>query len=479
MMENRPEYLAIWLGLTSTGVTVALLNTNLTGAALAHSMRVVAPKLIIVSSTHSGAMAAALDHLESLPKVWMAGAGESQFAPINAEVALSSGDRLEPRERRGTTIHDRALCIYTSGTTGLPKAANVSHGRVMQWSHWFAGMMEVKPEDRMYNCLPMYHSVGGVQVPCAMLAAGGSVVLRNKFSASQFWKDLVRWDCSLVQYIGELCRYLLHTSSCQEETEHRIRLACGNGLSAEVWEAFQDRFRIPQILEFYAATEGSLSLFNVQGKPGAIGHIPAYLAHRFAPALVRVDMESGNPVRNEQGFCIRCAANEPGEALSRVQSGSAEIAGRFEGYTSPEASESKMLRDVFEPGDAWVRTGDLLRRDKAGYFHFVDRLGDTFRRKGENVATCEVANTISSFAGVQHAIVYGVSVPGTEGRVGMASVVADATVDLDKLRKHLMDRLPLFPSRLSAGPYKDGPDRDLQILQNRAGAAGLRPRLWR
>ena len=178
----------------------------------------------------------------------------------------------------------------------------------MQWGHWFAGMMGAQSTDRMYNCLPMYHSVGGVQVPGAILVAGGTLILREKFSASQFWNDIVRWDCTVFQYIGELCRYLLHAPPSAGETAHRIRMACGNGLAPEVWDGFKNRFSIPQIFEFYASTEGGVSLFNVQGKRGAIGHIPGYLTHRFSPGLVVFDVEKGEPVRDAQGFCIRCGS---------------------------------------------------------------------------------------------------------------------------------------------------------------------------
>jgi fatty-acyl-CoA synthase len=444
LMANQPEYMAIWLGITSTGVAVSLLNTHLVGASLAHCIRVVSPKLIIAGAETVDALTAALTHLDFPPAIWTYDAKGSPFPRIDLDIACFSGEPLRADERRGTSIDDRALYIYTSGTTGLPKAANVSHARVMQWSHWFAGMMEVTPSDRMYNCLPMYHSVGGVQVPAAMLVAGGSVVIREKFSASQFWNDIDRWDCTLFQYIGELCRYLVHAAPSAKETEHRIRLACGNGLAPEVWDAFKERFRIPRILEFYAATEGNVSLFNVQGKRGAIGHIPAYLAHRFSPALVVFDVERGEPARNEQGFCIRCAPNQPGEAISKVVSDSSNVGSRFEGYTNSEASEKKILRNVFEVGDAWIRTGDLLRKDEKGYFYFVDRIGDTFRRKGENVATSEVAEAICSFPGVTHANVYGVSVPGTEGRVGMATLVTENELDLDGFRKHLVNRLPHY-----------------------------------
>ena len=442
LMANRPEYMAIWLGITSVGVVVSLLNTNLSGPSLAHCIDVVTPKHIIVSEELADTVEAMLPLLKARPVLWVHGGEGSQSAGRDLDVAQFSGERLTREERRATTIDDQALYIYTSGTTGLPKAANVSHARVMQWSHWFAGMMDVQPADRMYNCLPMYHSVGGVQANGAMLVGGGSVVIREKFSASRFWADIARWDCTLFQYIGELCRYLLNTPLCLPEREHRIRLACGNGLSNEVWDAFKDRFRIPRILEFYAATEGNVSLFNVQGKRGAIGHIPPYLTHRFSPELVVFDVEQGLPTRNEAGRCIRCAPNQPGEALSKLDANPSNVGGRFEGYTSADASESKILRDVFERGDAWVRTGDLMRRDEKGFFYFVDRVGDTFRRKGENVAASEVAGVINTFPGIDHTNVYGVVVPGTEGRVGMAAIVATAKLDLAQLHSHVASQLP-------------------------------------
>ena len=444
LMSNCPEYFAVWLGITSVGVVVSLLNTNLAGNSLAHSIRIVQPKLIIASAEFVATVASVLPRLEIVPLTWTHGSNDAQFPRIDHRLAGYSSQPLSKDDRRSTSIDDLALYIYTSGTTGLPKAAKVSHARIMQWSHWFAGMMDVAPTDRMYNCLPMYHSVGGVQVLGAMLAAGGSVVIREKFSASQFWNDIVRWDCTLFQYIGELCRYLLHTEPSSSETQHRIRLACGNGLAAEIWDAFKDRFRIPQILEFYAATEGSVSLFNVQGKGGAIGHIPPYLTHRFSPALVAIDVETGEPVRNQNGFCIACAPNQAGEALGKVANDPSSLGTRFEGYTSAEASEKKILRNVLASGDAWFRTGDLLRKDEKGYYYFVDRIGDTFRRKGENVATSEVAEAICEYLGVRHANVYGVAVPGTEGRVGMAALVGDRDLDLAGLRLHLARCLPSY-----------------------------------
>ncbi len=444
LMTNRPEYLAIWLGITSVGGVVALLNTNLVGPSLSHCINIVSPKYLIVSAEFTDALTSARSGLTLSPEIWIHGTDHVPYKRIDEDINQRSGETLSREERRPLTIEDRALYIYTSGTTGLPKAANISHARVLQWTHWFAGMMGAQPTDRMYNCLPMYHSIGGVLVPGATLIGGGAVVIREKFSTSQFWDDVIRWDCTMFQYIGELCRYLLHAAPSTSERSHRIRMACGNGLASDVWDGFKERFQIPQIFEFYAATEGGVSLFNVEGKRGAIGHIPAYLAHRFSPPLVVFDVEKGEPVRTDRGFCIPCAPNETGEAIGKIVDDPSNVGSRFEGYTNKKASDDKVLRNVFEPGDAWVRTGDLMRKDVQGFFYFVDRIGDTFRWKGENVATSEVSEAICAFPGVTHANVYGVAIPNAEGRAGMVALVTEHEIDLPAFRKHLLACLPAY-----------------------------------
>jgi fatty-acyl-CoA synthase len=296
----------------------------------------------------------------------------------------------------------------------------------------------------MYNCLPMYHSIGGVAAIGAVLVAGGSVFLRDKFSARQFWDDVVRFDCTLFQYIGELCRYLVKAAPHPLERAHQLRLACGNGLRPDVWREFEARFRISRILEFYASTEGNVTLFNVEGRPGAIGRVPSFLAHRLPAVLVKFDLATGAPLRDVHGRCVKCAVNETGEALGRIGNGRGDIGRRFKGYTNAEDSEKKILRDVFEPGDAWFRTGDLMRRDEKGFFYFVDRIGDTFRWKGENVATSEVAAALCEFDGVVDASVTGVEIPGCDGKAGLAVLVTDGTIDLVALRRHLVERLPPY-----------------------------------
>jgi fatty-acyl-CoA synthase len=283
---------------------------------------------------------------------------------------------------------------------------------------------------------------------------GAALVLSDRFSVSQFWRDIARFDCTLFQYIGELCRYLLKAPASEFDTRHRLRLACGNGLRGDVWEAFQARFAIPQILEFYAATEGNFSLYNVEGKPGAIGRVPPMLAHRFPAALVRLDADLGAPLRAADGLCITCDRGEVGEAIGRI--GTAEQGGgRFEGYTDAAETEKKILRDVLVKGDAWFRTGDLMRLDAQGYFHFVDRLGDTFRWKGENVATSEVNDAMLDCPGISDSTTYGVTVSGHDGRAGMAAITVEEGFDVAALGRHLAGRLPAYAQplflRISAG----------------------------
>ena len=445
IMPNRPEYMAIWLGLTSVGVVVSLINTQLRGPALAHCINIVLPKHIIVAAELGEQLTSGAVQLANQPKIWThGGGGDSEFDRIDLQVERFSGAPLTQSERRGVKIADRALLIYTSGSTGLPKAANVSHRRLLQWSLWFAGLMNTQPQDRMYDCLPMYHSVGGVVATGALLVSGGSVLIREGFSARQFWDDVIDGDCTLFQYIGELARYLLNAPENPRERTHRLRLCCGNGLRADVWEKFQSRFAIPRILEFYAATEGNFSLYNVEGKVGAIGRVPSFLAHRFPLALVRYDTATGEPVRDDSHFCIRCVTNEVGEAIGRISDEAGHQGGEFEGYSNVDQSETKILRNVFEPGDAWYRTGDLMSRDASGFFFFIDRVGDTFRWKGENVATSEVAAAIMAFPNIKEANVYGVHVPGTEGAAGMAALIVDGDLDFRKFRQHLESRLPPY-----------------------------------
>jgi fatty-acyl-CoA synthase len=440
MMGNRPEYFAIWLGLTQVGVIVALIGHDLRAPALAHALKVARARSVIAAAECADRCADAIASLDAAIGLWTHGDGRSDARRIDLAVSTLSGEPLAEGERRSITLADRALRIFTSGTTGLPKAAEVSHRRLIVWSHWFAGLAGLTRADRLYNCLPMHHSVGGVVAIGAPLVFGGSVAIAERFSARSFWDDVTRWDCTAFQYIGELCRYLMAAPVHPDVKAHKLRLAIGNGLSEEAWRAVLDCFGPIRILEFYASTEGNVWLYNVEGKIGSIGRVPPYLALRDPIALVRFDHNSQIPERGADGFCARTVDGEIGEALGRIGE---DPAGRFEGYSEAVETEKKILRNVFKAGDAWMRTGDLMRRDVDGFYAFVDRIGDTFRWKGENVATFEVAGVIRACPGVTDAIVYGVFVPGADGRAGMALLKTDGEVNLDALVQRL-EALPRY-----------------------------------
>jgi fatty-acyl-CoA synthase len=440
LMPNRPEFLAVWLGVTRVGGVTALLNTHLIGQSLAHCINIVSPKHIIVATELIGQFDSIRPLLKCSPKVWVHGEGGDD-PRIDVAVDAASDEPLAASERPALTIEDHALYIYTSGTTGMPKAANINHYRVMLACFGFAGVMGTKKSDRNYVCLPMYHTAGGLCAIGSLLVSGGSVYIRERFSVREFWDDIVNNDCTMMQYIGELCRYLVNAPPNPNETKHKLRLACGNGLRPDIWEEFKTRFRIPLILEFYAATEGNVLMFNFEGKTGAVGRLPWFLEHRFPTALVKFDVETEQPERNAEGFCISCGPNEVGEAIGKIVNDANKPGNRFEGYARRDETEKKILRHVFVPNDIWFRTGDLMRKDENGYFYFVDRIGDTFRWKGENVSTSEVAEAINRFPGIKETNVYGVGIPGREGRAGMAAIVCD-DCDLAALYRHLEKSLP-------------------------------------
>jgi fatty-acyl-CoA synthase len=437
LMLNRPEYLAVWGGLSKIGVTTALLNTNLVGPQLAHAIDAASTRrLILGSECIEGWSSLGADDVPGLETfVWADTSRETADVPvppgaIEMDSALAAQSDINPdvKHREGVTAGDTHVFIYTSGTTGLPKAAKMSHLRF--------GATGLGPiiygfgkKDVMYCALPLYHSAGGAMATVAALRAGGVLAIRRKFSASQFWSDIVRYEATCFQYIGEFCRYLLHQESSPAEQQHKLRFCIGNGLRPDIWEQFQSRFAIPRILEFYGATEGNVALLNLDNKVGAVGKRPPALIP--PPILARYDIEADDHIRGDDGLCIECAPDEVGELLGEIPKDPGVTQGRFEGYTSKEATEKKILRDVKQRGDTWFRTGDLLRCDEEGYFYFVDRIGDTFRWKGENVSTQEVAEALSVDSSIELCNVYGVEVEGEDGRAGMASIVLSDGADFN------------------------------------------------
>jgi len=440
LMENRPDYIACWLGLFKVGAQVALINTNLVGMALAHSVTISGARHAIVGSELLQNFREA--PFELAPALWVEGEGGNLTAALAAAPDKSPGKQA----RAGVTLKDRAFFIYTSGTTGLPKAANFSHTRMLFMMSGFVGALRPRPDDRIYNPLPLYHSTGGVCAVGIAFFAGGALILKRKFSVHEFWDDAHAYGATMFDYIGELCRYLLNAPPSPKERGHKIRAITGNGLRPEIWREFQSRFAIPRIVEFYGATESNVAMLNYDGTVGAVGRVPDYLEWLLPSRVVRFDVEKEMPVRGPDGLCIECEPDEVGEAVGGI---SARPGRQFEGYTNRGESEKKLLRDVFKKGDVWFRTGDLMRRDEHGYFYFVDRIGDTFRWKGENVSTGEVGEVLAAAPGIREANVYGVAVPGMEGRAGMAALVVDGDFDMEALPARLKLRLapyarPLF-----------------------------------
>jgi len=435
---NRPEYVAHWLGLAKIGAVTALINNNLTGHALSRSVELASARHLIVDDDLSEVWHDAPFGAGEPPTVWTSTA-DAASGDFDQALAAESPHPLDSGARQGITTDDNLFYIYTSGTTGLPKAARFSHLRFLVVAAGARALGNYKPADNIYCPLPLYHTVGGVMSTGSALLAGATAVLAPKFSASRFWNDCVDHDVTAFQYIGELCRYLLNSPTHPDERRHQIRICIGNGLRPDIWEEFRDRFALHHIVEFYGATEGNVTFFNLDDKVGSVGRSPALVRRVAGAHLIEYDIESQNEVRSADGFCKEAAVGMPGEAIGKITS-----TARFEGYSDDSATESKILRDVFVKGDAYFRTGDLLSRDADDYFYFVDRIGDTFRWKGENVSTTEVAEALSSCEGILEINVYGVEVPGHDGRAGMAALVVGDDFDLDKLAEISARNLPAY-----------------------------------
>ncbi|GAB5456299.1 MAG: long-chain-acyl-CoA synthetase [Henriciella sp.] len=440
-MENRPEYVSFWYGLAKIGVVVGLINHNLTDKALAHCVNIADAKLILTGADQDEAIRSANGLFEGSPKVWTYGGQEGE--DLSAALAASSENRPDRSHRAHLLGKDLCLYVYTSGTTGLPKAARLTQARTQGMMRSFIGPCKTTSRDRVYITLPLYHGTGGLCGVGQALMTGASIILRKKFSASQFWDDAADQGATSIVYIGELCRYLVNSPPHPKERAHKIRTGFGNGLRPDIWEEFLTRFNISYVCEFYGSTEGNVSFLGFDGKVGAVGRIPSYLEKNIFGhvAFVKFDVVEEKPIRGNDGFCIKTLPGEPGEAIGKVGD---EARTRFEGYNDEEATKKKLLRDVFEEGDMWFRTGDLMSKDADGYIYFVDRIGDTFRWKGENVSTNEVAEFVARAPGIATANIYGVSVPGTDGRAGMAAITTDGDVDFDTLYTWLSEHLPKY-----------------------------------
>ena len=442
LMENKPEFIFIWLGLSKLGITIACLNNNIKSKSLAHCIQTSKSKSLILSSDLIDNYSSAEDLIDDQLSVYVSGDKVQGFENIDDDNEKNT-NRPNSSIRKTLTNSESLFYIYTSGTTGLPKASNFSHQKFAVGSGLQMFSLNMKSTDKTYLVLPLYHATGGVVGLGSTLFTGGTVVLRKKFSVEKFWEDCAKYNVTVITYIGELFRYLISAPKNEFEKQHNIRGMYGNGLRPDVWKVVQDRFGINNIIEFYGASEGNVSLTNVDSRFGSIGRIPPYAKNALPTKIVKFDVVNEKVVRNEDGFCIECGDDEAGEVIGLIPNED-KFSGKFEGYTDKEATEKKILKDVFEKGDQWFSSGDLLKRDKDGYYYFVDRIGDTFRWKSENVATSEVSEAISTFAGVKEANVYGVLVPGEDGRAGMASIVPGEEFSINGLYEHLSQHLPKY-----------------------------------
>lgn len=443
MLENRPELLVVVAALARLGAVSALLNTSQRGAVLRHSVTLVAPTKIIVGTE---LMEAVTPLAEALPSgesncLCVPDSGESAGTAvpegwINLIQETSRYPKCEPEGAVVSKAEEPFCYFYTSGTTGLPKAAILTHGRFMKA---YAGVglasIQLKPKDRALICLPFYHATALVVGWSSVLAGGAALVMVRHFSASRFWEQIRNYEVTAFCYVGELCRYLLANPPSEQDRQHQVRLMFGNGLRPSIWQAFKQRFGIDSVIEFYGSSEGNVGFLNLFNFDCTVGFTTVPYA------IVAYDLERDEPVRFSDGFMRKVSKGESGLLLGEINERSP-----FDGYTDPEKTERTIVRNVFRAGDAWFNTGDLMRDQGFRHAQFVDRLGDTFRWKGENVSTTEVENVLSEMDEIIDGVVYGVEIPEASGRAGMASIrlQADCDFDADATYQHLRAALPKY-----------------------------------
>ncbi len=438
LMENRPEALVYVLAAVKLGAVAGMLNPQQRGAALEQAIGLVWPRAYIVGDECREAFdAVRLPRGRGAPLIWWDGEGAAPSAPSGyRELRVDSrgASKADPVETAQLTLAEPCFYIFTSGTTGLPKASKMTHFR---WLRSFAGLgagaVRLKPDDVLYCPLPLYHNNALTVAWSTVLAAGATLALGRRFSASQFWNEIRANGATAFCYIGELCRYLLLQPPGPNDRAHRVRVIVGNGLRPELWEAFQARFGVGRICEFYGASEGNLAFANAFGVARSAGYCP------LSYAVVAFDAAQEQPQREAGGRLRRVGRGEVGLLITEVNEFSP-----FDGYTDSAASQARLLRGVFADDDCWFDTGDLVRDQGFHHIQFVDRVGDTFRWKGENVASTEVEAALNACTGVEEAVVYGVQLPHADGRAGMAALTLSGRLDGKALQQQLAQQLPAY-----------------------------------
>ena len=436
MFENRPEVLACMVATVKLGAVAGMLNHQQRGDVLAHSIGLVSPRLVVVGDECRQAIDEVRATLSSHPLLFWDGEGKSPpgYLSLRTEAAWMSD--ANPAETGSVKLGQPCYYAFTSGTTGLPKAAAMTH---LRWSKASVGIgqmsMRLRDDDILYCPLPLYHNNGLNVAFGATMRAGATLALARKFSTSRFWDDIRRHQATSFIYIGELCRYLLAAPESPRDREHSVRVIVGNGLRPEIWDRFQQRFGISHICEFYGASECNVAFVNGFNLKRTAGFCP------LAYAIVEYDIEADRPLRGPNGRMRRVKPGGIGLLISEVTERSP-----YDGYTDSKASAAKLLRNVFRKGDLWFNTGDLVRNQGMRHIAFVDRLGDTFRWKGENVATTEIEGILQSCPGIVEAVVYGVQLPHADGRAGMASITLEPGAIFDPLAvcRHLLASLPSY-----------------------------------
>jgi citronellyl-CoA synthetase len=448
IMENRIQFLAVIVALNKLGVTGALINTNLRGRPLQHCISITESKACIFGEELGDALnevKAELPLNEGDDYLFVPDSGTSP-APnwaANLDDLSSAASAANPDSTGEITLGDNALYIFTSGTTGLPKAAVMSNRRFLASAGLSASaLLRCTEQDRLYICLPLYHATGLMIGAGAAFASGASMFIRRKFSASNFLPEVREHNATCLIYIGELCRYLTNTPAGADDHINPLTKAAGNGMRPDIWHNFKDRFGIKRISEFYGASEGNVAFANLLNKDCTVGMTPAKIA------LVKYDVHADEIVKTPEGRCIEVESGEPGLLLGHINEEAV-----FEGYTDKEASEKKIIRDAFEDGDAWFNSGDLIKEVDVGFnlgyphYQFVDRVGDTFRWRSENVSTNEVGEIINGFEQVHFCNVYGVEVPGADGKAGMVALNLECDIndfDVAGFTRHVTDSLPVY-----------------------------------
>src|SRR5258705_970063 len=430
MLRNSPQSVLLMLATVKCGAVAGMLNYHQRGDVLKHSVGLLNAKAVVAETdfiepiNDSGADTTGLMTVDELQRL-------SATAPTG-----------NPATTAAVLAKDRAFYIFTSGSTGLPKARRMTHYRWVRAVAGFGGLgMRLTSNDTLYCCLPLYHNNALTVALSSVLNSGAALALGKSFSASKFWDEVIRYEATAFIYIGEICAYLLNQPPKPTDRQHKVRVIGGNGLRPAIWDEFTNRFGIERVCEFYAASEGNTAFVNFLNLDKTTGICPTPVA------FVEYDADSGDPVRGDDGRVHKVRNGEPGLLLSKVSN-----LQPFDGYTDKKASEKKLVRNAFRDGDVWFNTGDLMRSQGFGHAAFTDRLGDTFRWKGENVATTEVETAISTDPQVEEATVFGVEVPGTGGRAGMVAVQLKEGEEFDgkALAKAAYERLPRYAVPLVA-----------------------------